>query len=110
MTTDHNSPYRNLFADGWAAVQKEFDTTAPEPAQVIFADYEYENYSGSADVLFRDGDNFVYASGSHCSCYGLEGQWEPETYAPDELLGQVERAKYGFFKDHADLIRAAVAA
>jgi len=114
------SVYHNEFAtDGygnedkastWARVQSEFAMTDPEPAQVIFADYEYENYEGSADVFWRNADGtFGYQSGGHCSCYGLEGQWDPETFTAEQLAGQVERANYGFFKEHADVVRAALA-
>jgi len=44
---------------------------------VIFAAYEYEDYSGSAEVIFIHDGKFFMASGGHCSCNGLEGQWEP---------------------------------
>lgn len=45
---------------------------------IIYAEYEFEECDGSATVVFeRNGDLFeVY--GAHCSCYGLEWQWEPE--------------------------------
>lgn len=45
--------------------------------QVIFAAYEYEDYSGSAEVIFVHDGKFYMAQGGHCSCYGLEDQWEP---------------------------------
>lgn len=52
--------------------------TFPAEDDILLATYEYEHYSGSAFVLFeRDGKLFE-VHGSHCSCYGLEGQWEPE--------------------------------
>ena len=47
---------------------------------ILFASYTYEDYSGYAFVLMRrmsDGALFE-VNGNHCSCYGLEGQWEPE--------------------------------
>lgn len=49
-------------------------------ADILLASYTYEDYSGSAFVLFKDiRDGKLYeVNGSHCSCYGLEGQWEPE--------------------------------
>lgn len=49
-------------------------------ADILLASYTYEDYSGSAFVLFKDTrDGKLYeVNGSHCSCYGLEGQWEPE--------------------------------
>jgi len=40
--------------------------------------YEYENYEGSAFVLYENSKGALYVvEGGHCSCYGLEGQWEP---------------------------------
>jgi hypothetical protein len=44
---------------------------------VIFAAYEYEDYSGSAEVIFVHDGKFFMAQGGHCSCNGLEDQWEP---------------------------------
>lgn len=35
-------------------------------------------YSGSAVVIFRRDDKLFEVHGSHCSCMGLEEQWEPE--------------------------------
>ncbi len=51
----------------------------PSASQIIFAAYGTENsYSGSAVVLFKDknGSLFIVNAG-HCSCAGLEGQWNP---------------------------------
>lgn len=46
---------------------------------VLLAWYCYEYYSGSAYVLFKNTEGKLFeVHGSHCSCYGLEGQWEPE--------------------------------
>ena len=47
-------------------------------ATIIFASYLYECYKGSAFVLFERDGKLYEVNGSHCSCYGLEGQWEPE--------------------------------
>lgn len=47
---------------------------------ILYASYTYEDYSGSSEVFFydkRDG-KFYEVHGGHCSCYGLEDQWEPE--------------------------------
>lgn len=47
-------------------------------ATILFASYLYEYYDGSAFVLFEWDGKLYEVNGSHCSCYGLEGQWEPE--------------------------------
>lgn len=79
-----------------------------EPPGLIVADYDIDGYEGDAGILWKDGDGYKYVQGSHCSCYGLEGQWEPEAYTEEQLLGQLERAAYGFFKRNKDAIKAAI--
>lgn len=47
-------------------------------ATIWLARYRQEPYEGEAIVIYeRDGTLFE-VNAFHCSCYGLEGQWEPE--------------------------------
>ena len=65
---------------------------------VIIWDYTYENYQGSAFLLLQDKNtNKLYeVNGSHCSCYGLEGQFELEEVTKKELMFRLENNKnYG---------------
>jgi len=80
LTVNSDAIYFDLFRDGWTDVQSEFVTDVPEPEQVYLAAYEYEDYSGDAIVVYRNGDKIYEVTGGHCSCYGLEGQFEPEEY------------------------------
>jgi hypothetical protein len=50
----------------------------PEGIEVLFAFYGSYSYEGAAFVLFRKDGTLYEVNGSHCSCYGLEGMWEPE--------------------------------
>lgn len=51
----------------------------PAAGRIVYATYEQEAYEGSATVVFTDTDGKLWeVHGSHCSCYGLEGQWKPE--------------------------------
>lgn len=60
--------------------------------QIILADYTYEDYSGDSYVLFVGVDGKLYeVYGSHCSCYGLEDQWDYEETSLDVLYDQIER-------------------
>lgn len=61
--------------------------------QILFAEYSYEDYSGRAYVLGYDkeADQFFENHGSHCSCYGLEGQWSPEVCSLEELQAMLNR-------------------
>ena len=54
---------------------------------IIFAYYSYEDYSGTAHVIGFDNEKNTYfeVHGSHCSCYGLEDQWDEERCTLEEL-------------------------
>lgn len=54
--------------------------------EILYAEYEREGYDGSAWVLFRKDNKLYEVNGSHCSCYGLEGQWEPTLTTVKALL------------------------
>jgi hypothetical protein len=57
----------------------------PTDAEIRFALYDCPPYEGQALVVYeRDGQLFE-VNGSHCSCYGLEGQWTPELTSPAAL-------------------------
>lgn len=88
--------YQDLFAT-WADVQKEYDMKEKEPDEVLVAFYGYESYSGSSVVMYRNGESYFIVEGSHCSCYGLEGQWNPEEYNSKELFLKIleKRSFYG---------------
>lgn len=81
----------NVFHDGWSSVEDmcrnfDIDTSVMHDKTVLYASYTYENYSWSAFVLFRDADGQLYeVNGSHCSCFGLEGQWDPEPTSMEAL-------------------------
>jgi len=74
-------------------VCKEFEIDDIE-GTVLFAAYDLDGYEGSAVVLFvRDG-KFYFVSGSHCSCYGLEGQWAPEEMELEALRHIIRKGGY----------------
>lgn len=47
---------------------------------LCYADYECESYDGSATVFYfrKSTGKYYEAYGSHCSCYGLEDQWNKD--------------------------------
>jgi hypothetical protein len=52
----------------WLAKNPDF----PTEEEIVWASYEYENWSGSAYMFFqRNGKLYEYCD-SHCSCNGLE--------------------------------------
>lgn len=59
-----------------------------EGIEILYAYYSYEDYSGDALVIFRKEDKLYEVNGSHCSCHGLEDQWEPEETTAEALLAR----------------------
>lgn len=85
---------RNEFSPGWDSPPDDF---IPEEPLFVFAVYSFEVYDGSAFVVYsNDGVTFWVAAGSHCSCYGLEGQWDPDETTAEALRVMFEGgAPYG---------------
>ena len=87
-----------------------WDNKAPVPdfptdEEILFASYAEFSYEGDSMVLFwRDG-RIYQNEASHCSCYGLEGSWNPDEVLPEQLLKQRE-----LYREHGDEACAAYAA
>lgn len=62
---------------------------------ILFASYGCANYSGDAWVLFEQKGKLYEVNGGHCSCYGLEGQWEPEEVLLSELEHRLLNGSFG---------------
>ncbi|QBX32170.1 hypothetical protein [Pseudomonas phage PA1C] len=83
-------------------VISEFGLTNGEldNATILFAWYEYEDYSGSAFVLFERDGKYYEVHGSHCSCYGLspgsggDNQWDPEECSVESLKKTTQNSYY----------------
>lgn len=67
---------------------------------ILFAVYDVSTYGkgfvvdGSAFVLFEKDGKLFEVNGGHCSCYGLEGQWEPEEVVLEELEHRLTKGKF----------------
>lgn len=78
-------------------VMREFqiDEKELQGAFILYATYECGGYEGSAFVLFlRDGQLYE-VNGGHCSCMGLENQWEPEETTADVLVHRIKNGHLG---------------
>lgn len=74
----------------------------PVEGNVLFASYGGDTYNGAATVIFSHEDKLYEVNGSHCSCYGLEDQWEPEeTDVPSlGMRGRPGESTYHYLSDH----------
>lgn len=82
-----------MYLNDWSESQAEgmcrdfqVQPSVLDGANVLIASYTYEDYNGSAFVLFEKNGKLFEVNGSHCSCYGLEGQWEPEETTQQAVL------------------------
>lgn len=64
---------------------------------ILLASYAYEDYCGDAFVLFKRGGKLFEVNGGHCSCYGLEGQWEPEETSIESLYHRLNKGHLGSY-------------
>lgn len=95
------SQYFNDFEDK-AHIAKSFEIPVSDldDCEILFASYGGYYYDGNALVIFRGKDGNLYeVHGSHCSCYDLAGEWEPELTSFEAL----RHRKWDSFKsDHGE--------
>ena len=84
-----------MYLNDWSESQAEgmcrdfeIEMSALDGVKILVASYTYEDYNGSAFVLFEKSGKLFEVNGSHCSCYGLEGQWEPEETTLEALIAR----------------------
>jgi len=93
---------------------KDYQTILDElnTGAVHIAWYGYGSYEGSSFVLYTNADGQLKeVNGSHCSCFGLEGQWRPEDTTWEAIARLVEKgtkfcSEYGENNDaDAEILR-----
>ena len=62
-----------------------FVSPVPADAEILLASYGGGSYEGYSVVVFRQNGKLYETHGSHCSCYGLDGQWSPEEATIESL-------------------------
>lgn len=93
-----------MFLNDWENIDEmknDFEISDVELAgvRILLASYTCENYDGSAFVLFERDGKLYEVNGNHCSCYGLEGQWEPEETTVESLRHRLEKGWLGWAWD-----------
>lgn len=83
---------QDVFYGQWsdqADMERDFDISGKLGAniEILFACYVEGDYEGNAVVVFRDNETgkLFYIGAGHCSCYGLEGTWEPDEVEEAQL-------------------------
>ena len=83
--------------DYWIEKKQKMDVAVKqyENTKILFATYGNAAYEGDAWVLFSENNELFEVNGEHCSCYGLEGQWEKEPVVLEELKNRLEKGTFG---------------
>jgi hypothetical protein len=90
-------------------VWREYEASPQDYPDIyfIYADYDTGDYQGASLVIFvRDGKLYE-VNGSHCSCNGMEGLFEPEETTFSALMFRPnvpEAAKANLREYYKDLI------
>lgn len=63
--------------------------------EILLASYGTGGYEGIDFVLFRRDGQLYEVNGSHCSCYGLEHQWDPELTTVEALRHRLTNGNLG---------------
>lgn len=84
--TDRDQTMREFSDHNWGSDAPRVIEDFPTDDEILFASYAPGCYCGDATVVFQRDGKFYMAEGSHCSCYGLEGQWSPSEIDPAQLL------------------------
>lgn len=92
--------YQGAFGS-WSDVCREFQELVDLPDEVLLAAYDTPAYEGYADVIYRQSDRYYWVHGSHCSCYGLEGQWAPEQYSSEQLIEALRRGDHFWWAENS---------
>ena len=67
------------------ANQFDISLKSIESCNILFASYGGYSYEGDAVVILTKDDKVYEVHGGHCSCNGLEGQWDEEETTWDIL-------------------------
>ena len=70
------------------AEQFQIEEAELDDCEILYANYSLGYYEGSALIVFQKEGKLYEVNGSHCSCFGLEGMWEPEETTKEILLNR----------------------
>lgn len=76
---------RSQFTDYYGREKQQYDVQEQEP-ECVWALYESGGYDGSARVIFKQDGQWFHVYASHYPCYGLEDQWAPEPFTPEDYF------------------------
>jgi len=78
-------------------VERAFQTELGPDKKILLACYDGGGYDGSGWVLIQDipSGKLFEVNGSHCSCSGLEDQWDEEETSVQSLRNRLKDGHVG---------------
>lgn len=77
-------------------VANQFCVSLESNVNILYAEYNNEDYSGYATVIFEQNGKLFEVHGSHCSCNGLEGQWSPESCTIEDVIARADNGQFSY--------------
>ena len=101
-----NEQQKGLFLNNWDTLEDMKKSFWPswyenpltdelDRVNILLASYGTPDYEGYAFVLFERDGALYEVNASHCSCFGLEGQWEPEETSVEAVMYLLEKGTLG---------------
>lgn len=81
-------------------IARQFNVVLSDNMNILFAEYSSDNYEGSATVIYEQNGQLFEVHGSHCSCYGLEGQFSPEECSVEDILHRANNGNFSYVNNH----------
>lgn len=91
--TDLIKDFEELYYANEEEIQKA--TRKYNDINILFASYGTEMYMGEAFVLFEKNKQLFEVNADHCSCYGLEGQFQPEETTIEAIKHRLTKGRMG---------------
>jgi hypothetical protein len=73
--------------------------------EILYAIYRTGCWEGQSLVLFKKDDRIFIVHASHCSCYGLQGQWDPIETNEKTLKMEIEAKSKYFYQEFESFIQ-----
>lgn len=61
----------------WIVKAFKIDPKELDGCEIILFENDEESYSGLSWIIYRKDGKLYENTGSHCSCFYFEGQWDP---------------------------------
>jgi hypothetical protein len=98
----------NEYADGYSDASKQLAATITatlKASNFVIALYGLGGYEGWSYVLYHKDGVFYENEAGHCSCYGLEGQWNPQETDVEALKLRLANGSFSYEADEDRLIK-----